>query len=156
MKSFFLSLAVLALFPYAQSFAAENAPEFALKDLNGRFHSLTAKRGSVIVLNFWATWCPPCREEIPVLNEIHSRYGGRGVVVLGISADPSAEKIKAFMEETPIKYPVLLDPGAKVSKLYRVSSIPTTFIVDKSGSILRRYHVFTEAELGGKIEELIR
>ena len=109
--------------------------DFTLADLEGRKWTLKSLRGKVVLVNFWATWCPPCRKEIPDLEALYKRFKGQGLVVLGIS-DDDATKVKAFAQQEKINYPVLLDPGREVNKLYSVASIPMSFIYDRSGKLV--------------------
>jgi peroxiredoxin len=101
----------------------KSAPEFALKEVNGNYISLTSLRGKVVVLNFWATWCPPCKDEMPSLDMLYKRYKDRGVRVLAVTADSSESKIVNFLKKTPVSYSILLDKDTEVIKLYRVYSI---------------------------------
>ena len=92
-------------------------------------------RGKVVVVNFWATWCPPCRKEIPGLKALYKRFKSQGLVVLGISDEPAA-RVRRFSGGLNITYPILLDPGRKVSNLYSAESIPMTFVYNRSGKLV--------------------
>jgi peroxiredoxin len=109
--------------------------DFTLTDLNGMKWSLRALAGKVVLVNFWATWCPPCRKELPDLEALYRRFGSRGFVILAIS-DEDAAKVKPFVAEQKLTYPVLLDPGRKVNELFRVEGIPKSFIYDRSGKLV--------------------
>lgn len=113
------------------------APYFALIDLNGERVSLSDLRGQVVLLNFWATWCGPCREEMPTIQE---RYNDGGFAVLAIDFDESKEKVQGYMDELGIDLPVLLDPGGNIQELYRVRGYPTSFFVDADG-VIRFIHI---------------
>lgn len=115
------------------------APEFALKDLNGKYVSIIALRGKVIVLNFWATWCLPCKDEMPSLDKLNSTYKDKGLVVVSVSLNNSVNRVKDFLEKVPVGFIVLLDEKSKVSRQYKVYSIPTTFVIDKGGFVVRKY-----------------
>ena len=108
---------------------------FSLTDLKGRKWTLKNLRGKVVLVNFWATWCPPCRKEIPDLEALYKRFEGQGLVILGIS-DDDATKVRAFTRHEKIAYPVLLDPGSKVKKLYSVVGIPMSFVYDRNGELV--------------------
>jgi peroxiredoxin len=106
--------------------------DFTLTDLEGKAWSLKSLKGKVVLVNFWATWCPPCRKEIPDLEALYKQFKNQGLVVLAIS-DEEAGKVKPFVAQQGISYTVLLDPGRKVNTLFRVRGIPKTFIYDRSG-----------------------
>ena len=108
--------------------------DFTLKELNGENWTLSALRGKVVVLNFWATWCPPCRKEMPDLEALYEQFKDQGLVVLAIS-DEEAGKVKPFVAERKITYPVLLDRGRTVNELFQVDGIPKTFVYDRSGKL---------------------
>ena len=108
--------------------------DFALTDLNGRTWKLGDLRGKVVLVNFWATWCPPCRKEMPDLQELYSRFKEKGLVILAIT-DEVIEKAKPFIEEKQYTFPVLLDSGRKVNEAFRVDGIPKTFIYDRDGKL---------------------
>jgi peroxiredoxin len=112
-----------------------NEANFTLTDLNGKSWTLRDLRGKIVLLNFWATWCPPCRKEMPDLETLYQRFGPQGLIILGIS-DEEAGKVKPFIEQQKISYPVLLDPGRKVNELFQIDGIPKTFIYDRDGKIV--------------------
>ncbi|HET7212585.1 MAG TPA: TlpA disulfide reductase family protein [Terriglobia bacterium] len=109
--------------------------DFTLADLDGHEWTLKDLRGKVVLVNFWATWCPPCRKEIPDLEALYKRFKGQGLVVLGIS-DDDATKVKAFARQQKINYPVLLDSGHQVNKLYSVAGIPMSFVYNQDGKLV--------------------
>lgn len=109
--------------------------DFTLTDLSGSAWTLKALRGKVVLVNFWATWCPPCRKEMPDLQALHNQFKDQGLVILGIS-DEDAGKVKPFIAAQKITYPILLDPGRKVNDLFRMDSIPKTFIYDRAGKLV--------------------
>lgn len=123
----------------ADSLIGSRAPEFAQRDINGRYVSITSLRGKVIVLNFWATWCPPCKKEIPGLDRLYGDYRSQGLEVVAVSTDSSERGIKEFLKETPLSYRILRDGDGKISRLYGVYSLPTTFIVDRSGIVIKHF-----------------
>jgi peroxiredoxin len=109
--------------------------DFTLTDLHGKGWSLKDLRGKVILLNFWATWCPPCRKEMPDLEALYLRFKDQGFVVLAIS-DEDASKVSPFLAERNITYPVLLDPGRKVNGQLQIEGIPKSFVYDRSGKLV--------------------
>lgn len=108
---------------------------FTLTDLHGMAWSLRALRGKVVLVNFWATWCPPCRKELPDLEALYDRFGPRGFVVLAISDEDHA-KVAPFVAAQKLTYPVLLDPGRKVNELFRIDGIPKSFVYDREGKLV--------------------
>ena len=108
--------------------------DFTLADLEGKPWSLKSLEGKVVLVNFWATWCPPCRKEMPDLESLYKQFQKQGLVILAIS-DEDASKVKSFIAEQGVSYPVLLDPGRKVNTLFHVMGIPKTFIYDRSGKL---------------------
>ena len=109
------------------------APLFSAERLDGGALSLAALRGHVVLLNFWAVACPPCRIEMPELESIHRRYVGRGLRVIGM--DPSRDQTLRSVAETGVTYPILLDPGARIGQLYALEAHPTTVILDARGRV---------------------
>lgn len=115
------------------------APDFALQAPGGGEVRLSDFRGQPVVVNFWATWCPPCRAEIPALEQAHREFGG-DVVILGVDVQESEATVEVFMQELDMTYPVALDPDAAVARGYQVRAYPTTVFVDSQGVIR---HIFT-------------
>jgi peroxiredoxin len=109
--------------------------EFVLKDLSGKTWTFSELRGKVVLVNFWATWCPPCRKEMPDLETLYGRFGSKGLVVLGIS-DEEAAKVEPFIRERKVSFPVLLDPGRKVNEMFVVEGIPKSFVYDREGKLV--------------------
>jgi peroxiredoxin len=109
--------------------------DFTLSDLQGKSWTLRALRGKVVLVNFWATWCPPCRKEMPDLDALYQRFKDRGFVVLAIS-DEDAGKVKGLLAEKGVSFPILLDPGRKVNELFRVGGIPKSFLYDRDGKLV--------------------
>jgi peroxiredoxin len=110
-------------------------PEFTLTDLSGKSWTFSELRGKVVLVNFWATWCPPCRKEMPDLEALYQRFAPKGLVVLGIS-DEEAAKVEPFIRERKVSFPVLLDPGRKVNEMFVVEGIPKSFVYDREGKLV--------------------
>ncbi len=116
--------------------SGDRAPEFRLQTLDGRQVSLSDFRGKVVLVHFWATWCPPCVDEIPTLDRLYHELGGRDLELLAVSADEGgADAVTAFMKKNRIDVPVLLDPDRKVAGLYGTYKFPETYIVDRQGVV---------------------
>ncbi|MBN1872092.1 MAG: TlpA family protein disulfide reductase [Candidatus Omnitrophica bacterium] len=119
--------------------ASDKAESFTLEDINGQTVRLSDYRNHVIILNFFATWCPPCRAEIPDFVELVNDYAGKRFVILGVVLDTeSLDRIKSFAASMRINYPVLIDDGVVSAAYGPISSIPTTFIIDKQGNIVQK------------------
>jgi len=108
--------------------------DFTLTDLEGKPWTLKSLHGKVVLVNFWATWCPPCRKELPDLQALYDRFKDRGLVVLGIS-DEDATKVQPFVTEHKLTYPILLDPGRKVNELCGIQGIPRSLFYDRNGKL---------------------
>jgi peroxiredoxin len=109
--------------------------DFELTDLSGKTWSLKSLKGKVVVVNFWATWCPPCRKELPDLQALFDKYKNQGLVVLAIS-DEDKVKVQQFVQDRKISYPILLDSGRKVEDSLGIEGIPKTFLYDRSGKLV--------------------
>ncbi len=134
-----LSIAVL-LYAFATPSLTEvpgrpKAPDFALRDLEGRVHRLSDYRGKVVVVNFWATWCPPCRKEMPSLERAWRALRGEGVVVLAVDVAEDENAVFAFVAERDLTLPVLLDEQGDTIARWSAKGLPTTYIVDPEGRI---------------------
>jgi peroxiredoxin len=114
---------------------ARASGDFTLQDLNGKSWTLKELRGSVVLVNFWATWCPPCRKEMPDLETLYRRFASQGLVILGIS-DEDRDKVKAFLGEHPVTYPVLLDPGRRVNQSLHIQGIPISLVYNRAGELV--------------------
>ncbi len=127
--------------------------DFTLLSLEQKEVSLSDYEGKLVILNFWATWCPPCREEIPDFIEVYSQYMDRGVKFLGVSNEPR-DTLASFAEEYGINYPILMDGSLDtIMPDWGIRVIPTTFILGKNGQILERHEgILTEEQLINKIE----
>lgn len=112
-------------------------PEYATTTLDGQSIDLAASRGSVVFLNVWATWCTPCRAEIPELKKLHAKYRDRGVKLVGISIEESSvDDVKSFVKEQKIDYPIAYDAEDKIANLLQTNVLPTSIVIDKTGKIV--------------------
>ena len=109
--------------------------DFTLSDLQGKSWTLKSLQGKVVLVNFWATWCPPCRKEMPDLETLYQRFKDKGFVILAIS-DEEVGKVQSFLAEQKFTYPMLLDPGRKVNALFRIDGIPKNFLYDRNGKLV--------------------
>jgi len=136
-----------------------SAPVFSLPDLKGDRVELFSFKGQVIILEFWATWCGPCREEIPVLNQLYRKYRDRGLVVIGISLDrKEPEEVKKFLDQLQVDYinvmggEEILEKYSQIAKLGPIRAIPATFVIDRKGRICQKFLGLTEK---GVLEETL-
>jgi len=114
------------------------AADFVLKDVDGKQHRLKDYRGNVVVLNFWATWCPPCREELPSMERAYQLLAGKNIKIVAINVGEDADTIFTFTADYAMSYDVLMDVDSKVIKQYPVIGLPTTFVIDPQGRIVYR------------------
>jgi thiol-disulfide isomerase/thioredoxin len=117
------------------AFAAGAAPDFTLKSSTGENIRLAEQRGQVVMLNFWASWCGPCREEMPLLDAMSKKYGPMGFSLYGINVDADTDDAKNVLEKIKVSYPILFDPESKLSDLYKVEGMPYSVLIDKKGQI---------------------
>lgn len=111
------------------------APDFELKNLVGNDVTLADYRGNVVVVNFWATWCPPCRAEMPGIQAVYDTYKDQGMIVLAVNAQEDQDTIQSFVMETGFTFPILPDPYGQAIRAYGVRSFPATFVIDREGRI---------------------
>lgn len=138
-----LTCAAVAL--AAEKVERKPAPAWELKDLDGKMVKSSDFKGKVVLLDFWATWCPPCREEIPGFVSLQKKHGDKGLVVVGVSLDDEGVKgVKDFVAKNKINYPIVMGDGKTTELFGGVKGIPTTFIIDKKGNIVGKHVGFTE------------
>ncbi len=115
------------------------APDFTLMNMQGEPVSLSQYRGKVVILNLWATWCPPCREEMPSMEGLYQKYKDQGLVILAVSADENGKKaVSQFLQRTPYSFPILLDSDSVVQNAYGVFRFPESFIIDRNGIVIKK------------------
>ena len=135
------------------------APDFALKSSTGENLRLSEFRGDVVMINFWATWCGPCRQEMPHLEALYQRYSPLGFTLLGVNVEDDPKGAEAWLAQTPVSFPVLFDSDNRVTKIYDVVAMPSTVLVDRSGNVRYLHHGYKpgyENEYQNQIRELIR
>lgn len=124
------------------------APDFYLAGTDSQMHRLSDLRGTPVLVNFWATWCEPCRLEMPAIQARYERFGGTGLQVLAVDFDEPSEDVSSFGSELGLTFPLVLDPGGKVQSLYQVRGYPTSFFIDRSGKVqVVQIGVMTEGQL---------
>jgi peroxiredoxin len=135
------------------------APDFTLHTMNGPNMRLQEQRGRVVMVNFWATWCGPCRQEMPQLNRLYEKYHAAGFVLLGVNVDDDQRKAAEVAGKLGVTFPVLLDTDKIVSKLYDLSTMPSTVIIDRDGKVRyvhRGYLTGYEENYEKQIRELLK
>ncbi len=147
--------------PFAgEKLVNQQAPEFSLKDINGSAVSLSSYKGRVVLLNFWATWCPSCAEEMPSLNKLSRALKNMQFSVIAVSEDRSASDVKDFLKTHPSDITVVVDYSLSVSRnLYKVFVLPTSFLIDKKGVIVQKYYGeedWAGPEMVRKIKSLLK
>jgi len=135
------------------------APAFTLGSRGGQDVSLAQYKGQVVMINFWASWCGPCRQEMPLLESIYKKYNKMGFTLLGVNVEPDSQAANEWLKATPVSFPILYDKDSKVSKLYDVAGMPSTVIIDRNGNLRvlhRGYKPGDENEYLDSIRTLIR
>jgi peroxiredoxin len=117
----------------------KKAPDFSLKDLNGKKVALSSFKGKAVLINFWATWCPSCRSEMAALDRLGKDLKDKDFVVIGVSIDRSAEYVKDYLAKHRVDFVLLMDADSKVSRRFKVFSLPTSFLLDRNGAILYKF-----------------
>jgi peroxiredoxin/YHS domain-containing protein len=143
---------------YVPAAALEPAPAVALEDLAGKTVELEDYRGQVVLVDFWATWCVPCRKTMPELQRVHERYRPRGFTVLGVSIDEEgAKRVKPYLKGRKLTYPMLLDLSDHPAwEAFRVKAVPAAFLLDREGRIVRRWLGAVDvAEIEAEVERLL-
>jgi thiol-disulfide isomerase/thioredoxin len=139
--------------------AGAPAPAFQLGSADGKSIDLAGLRGKVVMINFWASWCGPCRKEMPILEQLNKQYRSKGLALIGVNVEPDSKAAMNWLKETPVSFPILFDTDSKVSKLYQVAGMPNTVIVDRRGTVRyihRGYQAGAENEYLNQIRQLIR
>ena len=137
----------------------QQAPAFLVRAIDGSVVSTAEWHGKVVLLNFWATWCGPCQQEMPLLDQMYRKYKPAGFTLIGVNVDKDAPPVKELLARKPVSFPVLLDPANQVSKAYHVDEMPSSVIIDRKGEIRyihRGYRPGDENEYQDRIRQLIR
>lgn len=123
----------------AMTIAADGAPPFKLPSEKGMV-DLQKMRGQVVYVDFWASWCPPCRKSFPWMNEMHNKYKKEGLKIVAINLDNDREPIQKFLEKNPADFTIAYDPGGNIAKKYNLQGMPTSYIIDRNGKI-KKIHI---------------
>ena len=150
-----LAAALLATaWPAAATDGAVPAPAFSLESRAGGQVSLAALRGQVVMINFWASWCGPCRQEFPALDQIYAKYKPMGFTLVAINVESEKADAEKFLGATPVSFPVLFDPDNAVSGKYGVSAMPTTILVDRQGRVRWQHRAYKPGDEAEYIEQI--
>lgn len=152
-------IALLVTTPVLAVAPAGPAPQFRLASMAGKPVSLNQYKGQVVMINFWASWCGPCRQEMPILEKLSARYKPMGFTMIGVNVEPDSALAANWLKSTPVTFPILFDTKSEVSKLYSVAGMPTTIIVDRKGNLRwmhRGYKSGDENEYLDQIRALVR
>lgn len=152
-----LSLALPSVSNATEIFGA--APDFTLKSKDGSNVRLEDLRGQVVMLNFWASWCGPCRQEMPLMDEIYKKYEKFGFTILAVNVDEDSADADRFLDAVPVTFPILYDNESRISELYNVDTMPTTIMVDREGNarfLHRGYKPGYEDDYRKQVKKLIR
>jgi peroxiredoxin len=150
---------VFAALPVGAVDLRQPAPDFTLKSLQGLNMRLDEMKGQVVLINFWASWCGPCRQEMPILDRLHTRYEDAGFAVLGVNVEGEIEPAQKIVDKTNVTFPVLIDEGQNVSEMYDLQAMPSTVVIDRDGVIRyihRGYKPGDEAKYTDVVKKLIR
>jgi cytochrome c biogenesis protein CcmG, thiol:disulfide interchange protein DsbE len=155
--AFYAALAALWLssLPASALDAGAKMPEIGLTDLSGKTVNVASLAGKVVVIDFWATWCAPCKEELPVLQKLYKKYAAQGLVVVGVSVDKDAANIPSFLKKLGVTFPVVHDANHQVSGRYQPPRMPSSYIVDRKG-IVRYVHGGFRADDAAVFEKQIK
>lgn len=156
-----LALAAAGVLPAAAALppVGKTAPDFAAKSDSGRNVRLSELRGQVVLINFWASWCSPCRQELPLLSKIYSQYRGAGFALLAVNVDDNRKDAEGMLKRLDLKFPTLFDGNKRVAKLYGVDTMPATLVIDRDGRVRyvhRGYYDGYERKYEQQIRELLK
>ncbi len=158
-KKLLVSLSVLTLTAISSTAFAAPATNFTLTDNNGAKINLSDYKGQVVYLDFWASWCGPCKQSFPAMNDFQKKYGAQGFKVIAVNVDENKQDAVNFLKTTPAQFTVVYDSNQQVIKQYNVKSMPSSFLIDKQGNILETHQGFKleeVAELDAKIQKALK
>jgi thiol-disulfide isomerase/thioredoxin len=161
-----LAIALFVLWPFISPTArlsgpaglvGEAAPVFPLRDDRGSAVSLDRYRGQIVLMNLWASWCPPCRAEMPDLQRLASLYARTGIAIVGVNEGESPQRARAFADSLGIRFPIWVDDGQRYGRIYAALGLPTTIILDRQGTVVRGFDgALTFAQMESAVAPLVR
>lgn len=140
-----LFVTLISFSAYAKELSGP-APNFTLKNLKGETVKLSDYKGKVVMINFWASWCPPCRQEMPLLEQMSKDLSAAGFILLGVNIDEELSDATDFLKTSPVTFPILLDPTAKVADLYKNEAMPSSYFVDRNGNLAYLHKGYKKGE----------
>lgn len=143
---FFSTTALLSTFATASE-ASGKAPNFTLKSNSGKNIKLSESRGEVVLINFWASWCGPCRQEMPELNKLYKKYKNLGFTILGVNVEENSTEALKIVKNDKINFPILFDTKNEVSQLYKVSAMPTSVLIDRNGNMRYQHRAYKPGDI---------
>ncbi len=141
-----VALATVILGAAANAAGDQAAPAFSLPARGGSTVNLSQFKGQVVMINFWASWCAPCRKEMPLLDNIYKKYKPLGFTLIGVNVEPDQKDAETFLKQTPVSFPVLFDAKSQVSGLYNVQGMPTTVFIDRKGNVRLVHQSYVEGD----------
>jgi peroxiredoxin len=147
-------MSAAAVVPAAGIAPGAPAPGFQLPASTGNPVALADLKGQVVLINFWASWCGPCRQEMPILDQLYRSYQAAGFTLIGVNVEPNTADAQKFLKATPVSFPILFDPTSAVSMLYQVSGMPSTVIVDRTGKIRYVHHGYKPGDEGEYLDQI--
>lgn len=154
MRSFFVAAALLVAGHAGATDVGQAAPEFDLQGTGGPV-KLSAMRGKVVYVDFWASWCSPCKASFPWMNEMQAKYGAQGLTIVGINVDKKRADADAFLVDTPAKFTVAYDEKGATPTAYKIKGMPSSYLVDRNGRVIATHAGFRDDERG-KLEAKLR
>jgi peroxiredoxin len=158
-RSLLVVLAALSALPGGAAAAmqvGDAAPDFTRADLSGGEVRLSRHRGKLVLLNFWATWCPPCREEMPVFSRWQQDLQARGLQVIGVSMDDDGAEVKGFLARYPVSYPIVMGDARFAERFGGVLGLPLSYLIDAQGRVVARYQGEADlAKMEARVKELL-
>lgn len=158
-RLFVVSLSGLVLSSGAAALTVgDPPPAIGLPDLDGREVDLAELRGKVVLVDFWASWCGPCREEMPVLQALHEKHVGEGLVIIGVNIDSSAKKMNGFLKRNPVSFRIVHDPKTRVAQRYEPPTMPSSYFIGRDGKLRHIHEGFEKKDIEdieGRVEELL-
>jgi peroxiredoxin len=151
--------ALIGIASLATASSSSPAPDFKLPSRSGGTGSLSQYKGQVVMINFWASWCGPCRQEFPLLDNMYKKYKSLGFTLLGVNVDKDSADAEKWLAQTPVTFPILFDRKSEASNTYQVNAMPTTVFVDRKGQVRlvhRAYKPGDEVEYLNEIKNLLK